>query len=488
MATLDPSSRTSPFESFQLHHRQTDSSARFNQLKRKPEQDISDSSSEPSFKKARYEPLPTRETGSGARLTPSIFFRSIPIVQSQDLSSILASRYIQELTDLGQGSDGRVFKGLDIDSGLPVALKINHPQGNPKRAIAEAHILKVLAEKNVCHRLNIHAGFYRNHDQFVIVTDFIPEKNIYEAFINPESPFSRFLAFSEIVTIARQCLEFLSSLRSMKSQHRDLRTTNLIFERASRYLTILDCRRCSKSKNFPSTPLQVFWQRPPEEVLEGPCNSSYDIWTLGCVLYEIFTRTLLFPITPATKTESDQKLLIKKMVEQIGFPSRIFLNSCSKAATFFTLGVYGSVQLLEGPCQTTFSWQESIRMHGAAMNCSSQQIDQFIRLLRKMLCWNYRQTPAQLLNHPLFRDDVELHVSSDFTPDDVISLYRCADGLPLKDSTPSLQINLGDHVTRTCYHIQRDPQDWYHLLVYRKQEMLCNRSVQLREGDTISMR
>lgn len=470
--------------------------ATLNPLKRMriPEPDISADISprvsfEPPLKKARLEDTPRRPTTLAEVIAAMPIFPFEPLDRSPErslTSSPLANRYVQEDIVLGEGAEGRVVRGRDLESGFPVALKFNHLRLGAGGAIKEAKIFKQLAAKNTPHRLNFLAEYSHRKDEHVIVTELIPEKNINQAFIVPGADYSP-LTFSEIITIGRQCLEFLASLKSQRLKHIDLRIDNMIFERESRYLTVLDYRRCTTGLKFPyECSLQVLWQRSPEELLGADLSASHDLWTLGCVLYEIFTRTKLFHAIPK-KDGSDENRLVRMMVQEIGFPSQNFLLGSTKAYQFFNYGESDSVELLDGPCQILPTWKASIRLKRVEMGLTHEQSEQFIQMLERMVCWENRLSAQDLLKLPLFKDDLKFHVSSNFSPHDVISLYRYTETLILVEPAPSLRLYVDDHVTRTCCHIQRDPQDLYYLHVHRGQELIFNKLIRLKEGDLISI-
>ena len=438
---------------------------------------------EPPLKRAR---LATPSTAEGAsspleKLPP--FLQLFPVHTYEKMEWQPTDRYVEEEGVLGAGTYGKVVKGKDLESGLPVALKIHHHAKQMGIAKAEATLLEELSHQGACHRLNFQAAFHRSSSEYVIVTDLVPADNIHQTFLLPESPASP-LTFSEIITIGRQSLEFLHSLKTKKIIHGDLRIDNMIFERTSRYLTILDYGKSSKKRSFPyESTLQVLWQRSPEEILRGRLNCSHDIWTLGCILYQIFTGTTLFPATQEESLDKHRQLICR-MVKHIGLPSRNFLLKCSHASSFFTFA--DAVQLADGPCQMTQSWKKSIRSKGALMGISNEQIEQFIQLLEGMLRWENRRSPRELLRSPLFHDDVKLHLSSGFTSNDLITLYRHAE---TSDPAlgPSLRLDLSDHVTRTCCHIQRDPKNLYNLIVYRNGAQIFQQCLRLQDGDTLNL-
>lgn len=493
MALPTPFNSTPPYDSWKWesveHH--PDSLKRTRPASPAGEENSSESDS-PILKRRRLEPVTSSvttvthpDTTSSSKDSTKLLFLT-HVCAKQALKP--RDRYIEEQKDsaLGQGAEGRVVRGIDCVTDSPVALKINHHYFQPIFAKNEARMLQHLTLKDTCHRLQIHAAFERNFgSEYVIVTDLIPEKNLAELFLSPSSTASP-LDFSEIITIARQCLEYLTSLRSMKMVHGDLKPPNLIFERESRYLTVVDCGHSSFRHSFPDTYfLQTLPFRTPEEIMKGLLNSSHDIWVLGCILYQIFTGSPLFPV-PNIEQVTNYRRLIEMIVSQIGLPSREFISRCNFSKDFFILDE--SIELLEGPPFITQNWKDSIRSKGHQMGISSDQTEQFIHLLEGMVRWENRLPPQKLLKSPLFQNDIKLHLSPDFTQDDVITLYRFSDTLdPSTPPTPSLTLDLKDRVTRTCCHIQRDPQDLYYLDVRRKGDQIFHQLICLQERDRISM-
>lgn len=61
------------------------------------------------------------------------------------------------------------------------------------------------------------------------------------------------------------------------------------------------------------TYIQSRYYRAPEVILGVPYTTSIDVWSLGCVLFELYTGTPLFP----GENESDQLLCI---IEILGSP------------------------------------------------------------------------------------------------------------------------------------------------------------------------
>ena len=66
--------------------------------------------------------------------------------------------------------------------------------------------------------------------------------------------------------------------------------------------------------------IQTIWYRAPEILFKFDYNYAIDIWSLGCIVFELFFKNPLFEC----KKESMLYLLI---IEFIGFPNESFIES-----------------------------------------------------------------------------------------------------------------------------------------------------------------
>lgn len=76
------------------------------------------------------------------------------------------------------------------------------------------------------------------------------------------------------------------------------------------------------------TYIQSRFYRAPEVILGIPYSSAIDTWSLGCVLFELYTGVPLFP----GESEGDQLLCI---MEVLGLPPGQLLQKASKKSVFF---------------------------------------------------------------------------------------------------------------------------------------------------------
>ncbi|PWZ07132.1 Serine/threonine-protein kinase ppk5 [Zea mays] len=101
--------------------------------------------------------------------------------------------------------------------------------------------------------------------------------------------------------IARQCLEALVNLHHLRIIHYDLKPENILIKSYSRYeIKVIDLG----SSCFLTDSLCLYVQsrsyRAPEVILGLPYDQRIDIWSLGCILFELYTGEVLFPNEPVS--------------------------------------------------------------------------------------------------------------------------------------------------------------------------------------------
>lgn len=124
-------------------------------------------------------------------------------------------------------------------------------------------------------------------------------------------------------TIREYAIQMLQSLKFLKEHfvvHCDIKLENILLEESkqSRIKLIDFGSSCFENEQL-YTYIQTRFYRAPEIMLGIRYTAAIDIWSLGCVLAELFTG---FPIFPG-ESEPEQMALI---MEVIGLPPSRLLN------------------------------------------------------------------------------------------------------------------------------------------------------------------
>lgn len=200
--------------------------------------------------------------------------------------------FFEKHEKLGEGSYGIVYRATDTRDGSVVALKIlkmdNLDDGIPSTLLREISILKSLNHINIVGLKDV-------------CTSSIP---IFLAFEYMDSDLRtllnhirRPLKESIIKSYAFQLIAAINFIHSHRIIHRDIKPDNLLLSKSG-VLKICDFGM-SRYFTVPMRPytkgVVTLWYKAPELLVSTPYDLSIDMWSAGCIIYEMATGTPLFP-------------------------------------------------------------------------------------------------------------------------------------------------------------------------------------------------
>ncbi|XP_061226200.1 serine/threonine-protein kinase 36 isoform X2 [Neopsephotus bourkii] len=188
---------------------------------------------------------------------------------------------------IGEGSFGRVYKGRRKHSAQVVALKFIPKVGRSEKELKnlqrEIEIMRGLHHPNIIQMLDS----FETDKEVVVVTDYA-EGELFQILED-----DRTLPEDQVQTIAAQLVSALYYLHSHRILHRDMKPQNILlgkdgvvklcdfgFARAMSIHTMV-------LTSIKGTPLYM----SPELVEERPYDHTADLWSVGCILYELFVGT-----------------------------------------------------------------------------------------------------------------------------------------------------------------------------------------------------
>lgn len=180
-------------------------------------------------------------------------------------------------------------------------------------------------DKNVLELID----YFYHKEHLFIVTEVLKD-NLYEfyKFIN-DKKLSPYFTLQRIQIVAKQILIGLEYLHSIKVIHCDLKPENILIKSISKCkIKIIDFGSSCFIHDHLSNYMQSRSYRAPEVILGLSYDYKIDIWSLGCIIAELFTGNVLF------QNDSIQSYLAKILSICGAFPEYMFKGKNSN--DFFT--------------------------------------------------------------------------------------------------------------------------------------------------------
>jgi dual specificity tyrosine-phosphorylation-regulated kinase 2/3/4 len=239
----------------------------------------------------------------------------------------LGFRY-EVLSLLGKGSFGAVLRCFDHKTQTLRAVKIIR---NKKRfhhqALVEVKILEHLRARDPgdgSNMVHMHEYFYfRSH---LCIAFELLSINLYEFIKNNNF---QGLSIGLIRRFAQQLLVSLRFLRAARVIHCDLKPENILLRAPNKSgIKVIDFGSSCFEEERVYTYIQSRFYRSPEVILGLPYDVGIDMWSLGCILAELYTGYPLFP----GENETEQLACI---MEALGLPPRALLEPAARRKQFF---------------------------------------------------------------------------------------------------------------------------------------------------------
>ena len=212
---------------------------------------------------------------------------------SNNQEDILLSRF-EKIEDLGEGSYGKVYKVFDKQRNEVLALKkiklSKNEEGIPSTTLREITLLRELSHKNIVHLQDL---IYK-----------YKERKLYLVFEYMDCDLKNYLSKSKnlsknkIKNIFKEIVEAVDFCHENYIMHRDLKPQNILINKEGNLIKVADFG-LARHFNVPfrqySKEIVTLWYRAPE-IIMGSQNYGIgvDVWSLGCIFIELFTRKPVF--------------------------------------------------------------------------------------------------------------------------------------------------------------------------------------------------
>ncbi len=303
---------------------------------------------------------------------------------------------------LGKGSFGEAVKCYDHKNKEIVCIKIiNSRDEFQNQAMIEIKILTSISLNDVNNESGnvrfFHYFHFRGH--ICLVFELLGQ-NLYEIiqlndFNGLNLPLIRYYAMDLLFS--------LLFLRRVKVIHCDLKPENiLIVPNKKNKVKIIDFGSSCFQYEIMYSYIQSRFYRAPEVILDLGYNYEIDIWSLGCILSELYAGSPIF-------SGLDEMEQINYIMKYLGPPPNSFIEKSCKSQCFFNINnneIYS--ELVNSKDFNNKNKKKNIENfftsinHNNNVNADLTQFENFVDFICKCLEWNpkERMTPEEGLMHP----------------------------------------------------------------------------------------
>ena len=196
----------------------------------------------------------------------------------------------QIISKLGEGAYSTVFKvKRNIDQKIYALKKVKLLNLSEKEKENSLNEVRILASVKSNFVVSYKEAFFDEKDNTLcIVMEFADRGDLYQKIVQHKKS-AKFFEESDIWRIFIQLVKGLKALHDLKILHRDMKSANVfLFSNGSAKLGDLNVSKVAR-RGLGYTQTGTPYYASPEVWKDNPYDHKSDVWSLGCVLYEMIT-------------------------------------------------------------------------------------------------------------------------------------------------------------------------------------------------------
>ena len=196
----------------------------------------------------------------------------------------------QLISKLGEGAYSTVFKvKRNIDQKIYALKKVKLLNLSEKEKENSLNEVRILASVKSNFVVSYKEAFFDEKDNTLcIVMEFADRGDLYQKIVQHKKS-AKFFEESDVWRIFIQLVKGLKALHDLKILHRDMKSANVfLFSNGSAKLGDLNVSKVAR-RGLGYTQTGTPYYASPEVWKDKPYDNKSDVWSLGCVLYEMIT-------------------------------------------------------------------------------------------------------------------------------------------------------------------------------------------------------
>ena len=196
----------------------------------------------------------------------------------------------QIISKLGEGAYSTVFKvKRNVDDKIYALKKVKLLNLSEKEKENSLNEVRILASVKSNFVVGYKDSFFDEKDNTLcIVMEFADRGDLYQKIVQHKKS-AKFFEESDIWRIFIQLVKGLKALHDLKILHRDMKSANVfLFSNGSAKLGDLNVSKVAR-RGLGYTQTGTPYYASPEVWKDKPYDHKSDVWSLGCVLYEMIT-------------------------------------------------------------------------------------------------------------------------------------------------------------------------------------------------------